>query len=401
MSSVRLPFTLLLLLVVVGAALGCEENLKFLDVNLDVRVAEGLDRELEEVDLNITYVTDTGVTNGGADGDNVAFPKNASSAVFSLLALEEGSLVGRGATASIDLPIVDDGEVGSVDASLLLADLVPGLVASLPPDLGDGSCVASDEAGRVFVVGGAAANQTGYVFGDDFGVDGIVGSFSNVEGLGCSASGGAVVFAGGCAGGPVEGIVEIIAGRESTVTIDPPAVCGTFAAKSKQNYWSIGPDGIRLYSRGGTLIDSAVRVLDVVAVESAVDGSVLVRERNSTGLLFTPGNLENPVISDGVLAIGRRLDDVMMLTNDGRLLQQQTEGFGQTRADVDVGAASAFTVLADDTVVAIVGNTLVVSVPGAANRTLALPRPRTHVSALPGDTVILSGGAGVDGVSLR
>jgi hypothetical protein len=402
-------------LIVAGAVVGlggCNETINLLDVAVQVRLAAGHDVEHDEVNLNITYVTDTGDTNGVDAGAAVKFPEDAGAMTLTVRALrDDGALIGLGRTGAISLPALSASDPGrAVAADVLVASVdAVDVLDPLPPAVGDNACVTADEAGRVFLVGGAVSSQSGYLLGDGFAVDDLddVDSFAGVSSPGCSARGGSVVVVGGCPLGsdPPPELYDIDGDGTRAVSLGAidPELCQAFAASSGDDYWVVAPDVVALIDGDGAVIgrNDGAALDDVVDVEATADGDVVVLERDTRVTLLRRDDVTRPVTLTSAQLLGRRFDDVVAL--DGPRLSLLKDGaLGVIRSDVDVGAGVvAFTVLSDDTVVAIVGDELQVSRPGAERETFSLPTRRLHVSALAGDTVVLAGGGdGVDAIVL-
>ncbi len=398
---------------------GCERRL--FDIALQLRRAEGLDAAVQvpsflpndaddlEVAFNLQYVDDL----GGSDGvdpqltDRLPFSDAATSARFEFIALRKADDVplALGRTGFLALP--DDGT--TLPVPMLLATLTVGLVETLPPALGTGACASADEAGRVFLVGGSASGQTGYVFGDTFKIDGLSDgdAFDGVTDPGCSAFAGSVVVVGGCAGIiPADTLIDT--DGTDTVEVRVPVgfePCGARAVKSLDDYWVIASDGLYLMDANGSILGSSPSVGVAVDAEANADGNAVVLV-GTQALLLRRDDRGSPATSLGNAdRIGRRFNDVAVLRGSSLLLLAG-EQLVELRNDVDVGAgvdAVSFTVLSDDTVVATTGAALRISRRGVATVTRSVPLPRSHVSALPGDTVILTGGdtAGVDAIALQ
>lgn len=383
----------------VAALAGCDETVHLFTVDLQLRLASSLGDDLGAFDFNAGYLTDTGVDNGAEPGE-VAFPADAEAATFTVLALGDG-VTGQGRSAELDVP----GDNGTLEVPLFVAARDDVAAANvLPPDVGAGSCVASDEAGRVFVVGGDASGQSGYVFDTDaFDVIGLadLDSATGVSGVGCSANAGFVVFAGGCAGGVIDHLVETAAKGVNSVELNPPAVCGSFAARANNDgYWIAGPGGVQFYSASGTLRNSREVAVDVLDVEVTADGDLVVLTAISDVLLFKQGSLNNPVTLGAARALGRRFDDVALLNGSSVRVVKRDGTLQGLGADVDADV-TAFTVLSNDTVVGVDGTTLRVSRDDGSTQTFTMATARTHVSAIVGDTLLLvGGGAGVDAITL-
>ncbi len=401
------------LLVVLSLLTGCVEEVRLFDVELRVRVADGVDPAVvlendvpdddDRLGLSFNYFPDVGDPDGGdpRSGTGLPFDPAATSARFELLAFLDGVPQARATSAVLPLPD-DEGAVLSVPLLLSTVDVVGGL-DPLPPEIGADACFSSDEQGRVFVVGGSTSNQSGYVLDDSFRVLALSElRFAGASRPGCVAAGGSVVVVGGCQAGALAEIHEIDADRDRRRVLVPAAEpCGAFAAKSLKDYWLFATNRVDLLSDEGEVKGSTAGV-DVVDVEVLLGGNALVLDNKNSLFLYQRNDVETPIRLGEVQAIGRRFDDVVALSVDNQLLLVAGVALTPLRTVSPFAvAATSITVLSDDTLVAIVDGDLVVDPVEGEVVTLPLPRPRTHVSAILGDTVILAGGEGLDSVSVQ
>lgn len=376
---------------------GCVDNI---GATLKVQVADGI---ADRVDLG-KDATNLSVEPGGEGHElerTFAFPAGVDALGFDLLLLGGGNVTtGHGRALALAPPTDAAADYAGLDVTILLApDDAPALLQELPPDLGDGTCVSADEAGRVFVVGGLLNQQSGYATNDKYEVIGLNDiNALNGEAVGaCSAIAGAVAV-GGC-GDSVNNIVDLRIDDVALVSVGVD-VCGLAVAKSKEDYWVVSTNSVRLFAAGGGLIDEAAGLVlpAVNAIEADGDGSAYAHVVDNTVLLITRDRLVPEVIRN-VDCIGRRFDDVVGLSQTQLFVGPD---FGVARNDFDLGGVPrGVTVLSDETIVALVGDDLVF-VDGDNNVTkVALPTTRLHVSAIPGDTLLLAGGAaGVDTYAL-
>ena len=404
--------------VVVAASalvtLGCVEEQQLFDIELQVRQADGVDAAVilentpaadgDALGLSFNYVDDLGNDNGGdpRDGKRLPFDAAATSASFSLLAFLDAVPTARGATAFLPLPSA--GDVFAVP--MLLATVDVGALDSLPPAIGADACYSADEQGRLFVVGGSTGNQSGYVLNERFVVAGLDGdSFRAVANPGCVAGGGSVVAVGGDGAGGVATIRQIDADADVVLIPVLPAaeLAGAFAAKAGEDHWLFARNRVDLLDSAGAPKGSTAGI-DVDDLESLTGGDALVLTVAGDLLLFEQSKLGIPTNLGPADAIGRRFADVVALRGSELLLiAGPNPEVLRSDVDVDVGASVvSFTVLSDDSVAALVGDRLIVDRIEGASVTKVLPRPRTHVSAIPGDTLVLAGGDGdgLDAISL-
>jgi hypothetical protein len=399
-----------------GLLLGsCVEEQILFNVALQVRVAQGLDPlivltnnkadETDPLGMAFNWVPDFGPPDGGDPRGDVTFKFDAAatSASFELIAFLDGKLAARGTTPVLALPTEPGADL---PVPLLLAPVgrVDALDA-LPPDIGADACFAADQLGRVFVVGGSDSNQTGYVLGADFAVVTLSGvAFARTAAPGCVAADGHVVAVGGT-GGIISQLHELDAGSDVVVDIAIPGAeaAGAFGAKSLDDYWLFASNRVELLRANGVSFGFAGGV-NVVDVEVLPDGNALVLTEANTMFLYDRDDLDSPVNLGQAKAIGRRFDDVMAISDDDALLLIDGTAAVVLRGAVGTGVVTAFTVLSDDSVVAIEGDELKVYGDGdTVDFSTSLPRARTHISAIPGDTVILAGGdgTGLDAFALR
>lgn len=408
--------------VVAGAALlgACVEEQILFDVDLQVRAAVGLDPlvvlnngepdDNDPLGLSFNWVPDVGAPNGGdpRGDEDLLFDARARSASFELIAFVDGALAARGTTPPVDLP----NEAGALlEVPMLLAPGgFVGALDALPPAIGDDACFSADQEGRVFVVGGSGSNQSGYVLRETFDVVGLQGAtLAGAVDPGCVAFDGTVVAVTGSPN--ITRIREIDGDSEVVVEVDVAGAeaAGAFAAKSLEDYWVFAANRVELVDKNGASIGFTAGV-DVVDVEVLPAGDAVVLTEDGALLLYERADEGIPTTlapDGGVKAIGRRFDDVVAISAADELLL--IDGIaGVLRSALGTGVVTSFTVLSDNTVVVIEGNqlrVLAVDDDGDPLPDLVIPllRPRTHVSAIPGDTLILAGGdgEGLDAISLK
>lgn len=366
--------------VAVGAA-GCRSESAVVDIG--VVLASGVSGDGAEVIVDV--VTDEGPGPLVTIGEPVVVPAFGEMHVVANLA-EGGGVLGRGRSGIFSVAADD---TVSVDVLVGKPDTVVELDAS-PPRLA-GACVAADAAGRVFVVGGTdsggGASQGVYEFGDGFELEIRNGGDRAVDGdgLGCSAANDNVVFVGGRCGGA--GLVDIVdVGADRVIDVPGGVDCGSFVAPVGDEYLYIASSRVISVNANGEQTAEREGLVDVKAVAVDVDDGVLAH----VGTTLVRVSLSNEPVAN-IDTMGRKFGSVLALS--GRTLLRAD---GSTlRSDVTLGGvATAFTVLSDDTVVAIVGDTLEVSAPGASTETFAMNAPHTGLAAIDGDTVVLAGGGG-------
>ena len=400
--------------VVVGAFAslgGCVEEVRLFDVELRVRIADGVDPAVnvaaagldnERLGLSFNYFPDVGLANGGDARSlkGLPFDADASSARFELLAFIDAVNVGRGSSPVLALP--ERGAVLTVPILLANVDVV-GALNALPPLPGTGACFSADEQGRVFVVGGASSTDSGSIFNESFVVVPLFGQqFARIA-SGCVAFDNSVVAVSGCVDDTDASIHDINADADVVVAASAAAEpCGAFAAKSRNEYWLFSTNSTELIDTSGAILTATAGV-NVIDVEVLVGGDVLVLTNTHDLFLYRRSDAGRPVALGEALAIGRRFDDVVALTAANDLLLIEAASPVTLRSGIGAtGEVTSLTVLSNDTVVAIEGANLVVYRVDEPARVIPLPRARTQVSAIPGNTLILAGGSspGLDAISL-
>lgn len=387
-----------------GLLLGCSRDEQVFDVALEVVEAAAVEGVLERGVVRFSFAPDVGDGDGAQASQAGGFVLDpaASTLRFEVVVDDEAQTqaLALGRTGSLAVPAT-----GTLRVPVLLAPIERvGALSDLPPSLGLDTCVASDDAGRIFFVGGSASAQSGYVV-DGFKVAGLSadGAFVGTGGVGCAAFGGRVAAVGGCSG-DVDARVVVSTGATFDVIapdvqgLDPATLCGARAVPVDGGVWLalatqlfFVPDGDAAPT---VTVDVAAR-----ALEAGTDGrAVFVDADGGVGVVDRAGEVR-AVRPAGRL--GRRLADVLVL--DGAELVG-LDGV-VVRDDISFGeVVGAFTVLSDDTVVALssTGGRLLVRDPGGT-RVLIVDPPRTLVAALPGDTLVLAGGPapGVSVVALE
>lgn len=366
---------------VVAAGAGCRSESAVVDIG--VVLASGVSAVGAEVVVDV--VTAEGPGPLVTIGEPVEVSGFGEMHVVANLA-EGASVFGRGRSGIFDISAND---TVSIDVLVGKPDTVVELDAS-PPRL-SGACVTADAAGRVFVVGGTdtgdGPSQGVYEYGDGFevvirnGGEGAVG----LAGLGCSAAGDNVVFVGGaCGGAGLVDIVDVDAGR--VVDVPGGVDCGAFAAPDGNGYLYLTSTRVVSINRNGEQIAERDGLADIKAVAVDVDEGVVVH----AGPALVRASISNAPVTN-IDTMGRKFGTVVALSGS-QLLRANGS---RVRGDVTLsGVATAFTVLNDNTVVAIVGDALEVSAPGASTETFTMNAPHTGLAAIDGDTVVLAGGGG-------
>jgi hypothetical protein len=408
----------------------CVQEKQVLDIELELVEAAAVQGVRERGDLRFSFVTDTG-ERGQADttrAEGFALDPQARTLSFEVFVDDEdgGALLALGRTGPVAVSPQDALQADrpvQIKVPVLLAPVdEAGFLITVPPAMGNDVCIATDERGRVLQAGGSTSNQGGYVV-EDFSLTGISGinQFKGVTDIGCGLGAGRVALVGGCTvveDGGVDGdvptdLVLIEGTRTTVIPVDDiveddvpvadlcgarvvPVAAGFWVAFAGQLYFVA--DGQRAFTQNAPLpvdvllADAAGNAVVVVGADTAgvAAGAVVVVD---------PTGAERQVAQDGLL--GRRFDAILVLQGD-RLIDLEGE---VVRDDVDLpGPVRAFTVLSDDRVVALSadGTRLFVSAPDGTT-SLVVGNERTAVAALPGDTVLLAGGAvdGVDVIALR
>ncbi|HEY1099701.1 MAG TPA: hypothetical protein VGF99_12280 [Myxococcota bacterium] len=367
---------------------GCSE--KRLDVALQVTRATSLG----DADLAYAYVSDAGDENGSAlaDVDGFALSLSATSVRFEVKTLLDASGFGR---ADVDISGVPVG--GSVTVPVLVVPVGRvSEVSSAPIDLGGDACVAVDENGTLFMVGGSAANQLGYVYGGDYTVR-SVGSASAVGGLGCGARNGKVAFVGGCSGA-VTSDVTIVDAEGSVVDTFPNLVgtnrCGARAAmRGDGGFWVVDDEVWGRYAADGDGLDGNPSGFNAVAVEVTANDALVVLTDDDVALYI--GDDGGIVDLGPATALGRQGSDALVL--DGSEVKR-VDNAATVVVDGVRGVASSRFVVVDGVFVGIDGSDVVVVDDGDTER-LPMGRAHTGIAGLPGGQVLLAGGdgAGFDG----
>jgi hypothetical protein len=400
------------LLAGVATAGACTQEREVFAVELAVVEADAVAGVVDEGEVRFSFVTDTGDDGGAAAlrGEGFALDPEAKTLSFEVVVEQDDELRALGRTGPVAVPAIAAAStnVPTLRVPVLLAPVdAPGLLIDLPPALGADVCAVADAAGRVLLVGGSTSAQSGYLV-QDFTVGGVsaAGAFVGVGGAGCGVSADAFAAVGGCTANADSRLV-VARGADVTVIdiedlLDPTnaagSLCGARVVPVDAGVW-VGVAGSLYFIADGQ--DAPEQEVDVdvdtlladdagAAVAVSAGGEVVVVQRS--GAVRT-------VRAQGRL--GRRFDTLVIL--DGRTLLD-LEG-RVLRDDVDVdGDVRSFTVLADDRVVALSAAGTALNISGAdGTRTLPVSSPRTYVAALPGDTLVLVGGAtdGIDVVALE
>jgi len=365
-------------LVAAVALAGCVE--KRFDVELVVTRAEAVDGVLQYNYFTDVDALDGSIASGKSAVSGLAVDLAAETIVFEAEVL--GSTPGFGRSAVLTIP---DG--GTLQVPVLVAPTVPGLISSTPEDLGGDACVAVDENGVVFMMGGSASTHSGSVFDDAFTVRNFGTSYpTGVADPGCVAHAGKVAVVASLD----TVIVTDVAGNETVVDVNGlDTFAGAVAApRSDGSFWLVDGDNDVFFvdtASGTSAIGTATGArngVEVTANDSLValiGGEVIYVD--STGLRSL-GNAQ---------ALGRRLAQVFVI--DGETLSVVANAATDVVGSVD-DVVDSFVVLGDDSVVGLSASRLV----GAE-----APRRYTRIVGLPGDTVLLFGaaGAGFDGFSRR
>jgi hypothetical protein len=288
-------------------------------------------------------------------------------------------------------------------ARVLVAPLgAVGLVSNIPSDLGGDACSAADGDGNLFFVGGSASNETGYVYNQRFEVFGFgPGAFEGVVRPGCAAFRGAVAAVGGCDDTGISEVHLIQAdGTRTTFNANLDVVCGAMAAPAADGgVWVVDGDGtVTLTSADNRVVLNRQLSGAPEAVEVTAAGSLVVL---IDGSAFRLGRDDTRGPDRRATALGRRGEDVLIL--DGGDVEVVTEDDSPKPVRGGAAAADRFVLLSDDTFVGLQGTTITVIRTDLSQLTLISQRAHSTISALAGDTVLLSGGAGAgfDGFSRR
>lgn len=372
----------------VGAAAGCVE--KRFDVDLQVTraasVAGGIPQYNYSTDVD---GLDPAVASGKSRAEGLVVSFAASTIQF-----EVDAAGGDGFGRSGAIAIPDEVETLAVPV-LLAKESSPGLVSSTPQDLGGDACVAVDENGVVFMMGGSASTHSGSVFDGTFTVRNF-GSSAPIGAAnpGCAAHGGkvAVVVDNNTV------FVTDTAGNEVVVNINGlDTFVGAVAAPRRDgSLWLIdGDNDIFFVGVDGrvALVATAVglqrRGIEVTGNDSLV---TIIDEQ----LVYVDDS--GPRLLGNARALGRRLGQVFVL--DGETLSVIANAATDVVGTVSIGAVDSFVVLSDDRVV---GLTTAGALVGDDVDGFDAGRRHTRLVGLPGDTVLMVGadGAGFDGFSRR
>ncbi len=384
----------------VALSTSCVEDVLRLDVVLQVTRAASL----ANVDVQYEYRTDVDTDNVDGSGrpqvDGFVIAEGASTIQFEVFG---SSGFGRSPTVQLaDVP---------ADSTLTVPILLAPkndvrLVSDAPVDLGGDACVASDENGILFMMGGSRANQLGYIYDNQFAIRSI-GSSGPARNPGCAAFNGRVAVVGGCTGTPpavislvdVDGSVSTISLTDTNVADE--ALCGAVAAPQARNgalFISKTGAVFQLAEGGAATFVENIPTL-ATAIEVMTDGAAVALAGGSA--FYIAGD---SIIDLGpAQALGRRFDDVLVLDGDEikRVTGPATE---RERILVGVGDAfSSFAVTSDGAFVGIAGSNVIIVDSDQKKTTLPMGRPHKRVIGLPGDTILLAGGdeAGFDGFSRR
>jgi len=368
-------------LAVVGAA-GCVEQ-RF-DVELAVTRAEALGDGV----LQYNYGTDVdpvdaSAASGKAVANGLALALDATTIQFEAEVL--GAVVGFGRSPVLEIP---DG--GTLVVPLLVAPTeAPGLVASRPANVDD-ACIAADDAGAFFFMGGTGSTRDGTVFDTAFKVREFgAGAFANVASPTCAAHAGKVAVVDGATA-----VVFDVDGNSSTVDldfIDVPA--GAIAVpRSDDGLWVVDGDNDIFH------VD-ANGVADPVATASGARTSGLEVTANDSLVMVAGGNL---IYVDEVLlnlgpaqALGRRLKQVFVF--DGDTISVIENAATTVVKSVSFPAMSSFGMLSDGRAVGLTAAGQFIDEDGSYSG-----RSQRAMVVLGGDVVLLGGsGNGFDGIAFR
>lgn len=385
----RFPTGVACLLVMAG----CTEEVKRFDANLIITRADAVADGV----IQYSYVDNLGIGDGSGvkqvQGLRVGI--DATSIQFTV---ETVGAATPGLGRSAMLPIVDG---QTLDVHVLLAPLnTIGQIQDTPKNLGGDACIAADGEGNLFMLGGSEADEAGYIYTNTLALRSFgPGVLKGVSGLGCAAFNGAVAAVGGC--NTSVDAVQLIQG-DGTLTefqVDLQDACGALAAPTTDGgVWVVDGTG------AVTLHDAEKNIV----FNADVDGEPEALEVTPSGnLVVLAGGSARHVSPDGVkrlspaTALARRGNDLFILDQD------EVKRLNEAKAPESLGrgipVGSRFTVLSDDTVVALVGTTVTVVKPDNTTSTLQAEREHTTIVTLPGDTVLLLGALadGFDGFSLR
>jgi hypothetical protein len=408
---------------IVASTTACVEERAVLDVALEPVLAAAVADDVDDdASIGFAWVDEDGAGDGlGARaGEGFALLPTTTQLSFSVRVdtADFSRMVALGRTGFLAVRSDDDVAVQEVTARVLLApvDRV-GRMVDVPVPLGGDECVVGDEAGRLFVIGGSAGNQGGYVV-DDFAVQGLSGAerWTRVPVAGCGASSGRVAAVAGC-GAP--GAIVVVAGQDarevSLLALEragAPVSCAAQAAPVAGGVWLADGASLFFVDDDGAVVSTTTAQVpqsggpafaalsvtaagDAVVVDGAGDGAVL-------RVVARDGAARDVRAGVGASArLGRRFGDVVLL--DGAVLVDVDGVVVRDDVGAELSAADVvgFTVLSNDTVVALAPGQVRVSAAQTTTMTFSAP-PRSGLAALPGDTVVFAGGgeAGVDVVAL-
>jgi hypothetical protein len=413
--------------VVVAGCSACEPPADVLDVVLEVVPAAAVADDLQrDVAVGFSFVDDAGGADGlGAEaGEGFSLSPDTERVAFTVRVDKSDytSLVALGRTGFLSVRDDDKTALTSVRARVLLASIDrPGLFVDVPVALGGDECVATDEAGRGFLVGGSAGNQGGYVV-DDFVVSGLVDAdlMTRQRLRGCGAHGGSVAAVVGC---EVADAVVVVAGARSTqislgsveTALGRPVSCtASRVAPVASGVWFVDGQDVFFVADDGTI---GRREPSHPAAGATAGFSQLVT--TGTAAVVIDGVIDG--VGDGVLRVIDKDEPVRKVREGlGAAARVVRRGGGLllldgaqlldlhgvvVRDDVPAGVvadAVDVVVLSDDTVVVLASRELRVAAPGTLTTTMPLATSRSGLLALPGDTLLLLGGneRGIDVVVL-
>ena len=401
----------------------CVETREVLGVVLEPVVAKALSDDVTDGHIGFSWVDEDGAGDGlGADeGAGFVLVPSARQLSFTVRLDDAGytRLTGLGRTGFVDVRDGDGVALPEVRQRVLLApaDRV-GLLVDVPVALGGDECVVGDEAGRLFVVGGSAGNQGGYVV-DDFGVRGLDDAerWTRASVVGCGASRGAVAAVVGCGRSGADVVVAGIGARAvplaAVEAAGGPVSCAARVVPVEGGVWLADGGSLSFVDDAGAVVSStasqpgAAALAGFASLVSTLAGEAAVVDGVGVGGVLRVvgrGGASREVRAGlGVAArLGRRSGDVMLL--DGAVLVGLDGGVvrDDVAAELSSDGAASFAVLSDGTVVALAGRQVLVSASGQPTQRLSLATERYGLVALPGDTVMFGGGdaAGVDVVAL-
>jgi hypothetical protein len=425
---------------------GCTGETEVMSVVLEpvlaLAIADVID---DKAELSFSFVDDGGKSDGVAasKGRDFALSHGTQALSFEVHATDQGfsKLLALGRTGFLSVRD-DDGlprPLLRVPVLLSPVDAVGLLRDDLPGALGGDECVAADERGRLFVVGGRLSLPGAYLV-EGATVTALPGA-SSLAGqavASCAAWSGRVAAVAGC--GQDTAVVVVVGELPQELALRAVAAlkgmalsCAARVAPADGGVWVA--DGARLFflsdngsARELSLAARATPSPGIVALAATNAGEAVVIDGTGANGVFQVVSQDEParVVRTGLSdrpRLGRRFADILLWDGDvlideeGRVVRagllhdrwtdddDEAEGLAESSGEGGEAGPSplAFTVLSDDTLVVLGQAELDVSPSSSSSWTsVPLSVSRAGLAALPGDTLVLSGGGheGVDVVAL-